>query len=71
MGGESREFCQKLMKANKLYTRQEIDAMSNEVGGSVWLMRGGWYTKPDTTIHVPHCRHEWQSNLVRKGQTRK
>lgn len=71
VGGESREFCQKLMKANKLYTRQEIDAMSNEVGGSVWLMRGGWYTKPDTTIHVPHCRHEWQSNLVRKGQIRK
>jgi hypothetical protein len=71
VGGVSREFCVKLMDAQKLYTRAEIDNMSNEVGGSVWMMRGGWYTKPDTTIHVPHCRHEWQSNLVKKGSTRK
>jgi hypothetical protein len=71
LGGVSREFCVKLMDAQLLYTRAKIDAMSNEVGGSVWMMRGGWYTKPDTTIHVPHCRHEWQSNLVKKGSTRK
>jgi hypothetical protein len=71
VGGVSREFCVKLMEAGKLYTRAEINAMSNEAGGSVWMMRGGWYTKPDTTIHVPHCRHEWQSNLVKKGSTRK
>ena len=71
VGGVSREFCVKLMEAGKLYTRAEINNMSNEAGGSVWMMRGGWYTKPDTTIHVPHCRHEWQSNLVKKGSTRK
>ena len=71
VGGVSRDFCVKLMEAGKLYTRAEINNMSNEAGGSVWMMRGGWYTKPDTTIHVPHCRHEWQSNLVKKGSTRK
>jgi len=62
----SRTFCKDLLNLDKLYTRDEIEAISAETGRDVWSMRGGWYTKPGTTIHIPHCRHLWQQNIVTK-----
>ena len=62
----SRDFCKELLAKEKLYTREEIEAISAEAGMDVWMMRGGWYTKPGTTIHVPKCRHIWQQNIVTK-----
>jgi len=62
----SRDFCKELLAKEKLYTREEIEAISAEAGEDVWMMRGGWYTKPGTTIHIPHCRHIWQQNIVTK-----
>jgi DNA-binding MarR family transcriptional regulator len=60
----SRPFCKYLIKANKMYSRSEIEQMSARLGYSVWDRRGGWYTIPDTNIHSPSCRHEWKSNIV-------
>jgi hypothetical protein len=67
-GGESREFCVRMLKMEKLYTRDEIDQMSAILGYSVWLRRGGWYTVPNTDppLHIPHCRHEWKQRIVRR-----
>jgi len=62
----SREFCKYLVTANKFYTRTDIEAMSARLGYSVWDRRGGWYTKPNTNIHSPSCRHEWRSNIVKR-----
>jgi DNA-binding Lrp family transcriptional regulator len=62
----SREFCQTLMKLNKLYTRQDIDQMSSIMGFSVWDRRGGWYTKPNTDLARPSCRHIWNQQIVRR-----
>jgi DNA-binding Lrp family transcriptional regulator len=62
----SREFCQTLMKLNKLYTRQDIDEMSSIMGFSVWDRRGGWYTKPNTDLARPSCRHIWNQQIVRR-----
>ena len=62
----SRTFCKDLLNLDKLYTRDEIESISAETGRDVWSMRGGWYTKPGTTIHIPHCRHLWQQNIVTK-----
>lgn len=70
----SREFCLELLAesedrkaTNSLWTRQELEAMSNEMedgyADNVWENRGGWYTKPGTDIHVPHCRHQWVQNI--------
>ena len=62
----SRDFCRQLIGLNRYYTRTEIDTISSRVDRDVWKERGGWYTIPDTTIHINHCRHAWNSKLVRK-----
>jgi len=60
----SRPFCVEMMNANKLYSRSEIEQLSARLGYSVWDRKGGWYTKPNTNIHLESCRHEWKSNIV-------
>jgi len=63
---KNRAFCKALLNLNKLYTRDEISKISQRVGRNVWIKRGGWYTKPGTDIHLPYCRHQWASILVKK-----
>jgi hypothetical protein len=60
----SRPFCKNLLKANKMYTRSEIELMSARLGYSVWDRAGGWWTKKGTDINSPSCRHRWVSNIV-------
>ena len=69
----SRDFCQRMIRLNRVYTRQEIDQISgilareyNEPGYSAWKRRGGWMTIKGTTQHVPYCRHIWQPQLLRR-----
>jgi len=62
----SRDFCRQLIGLNRYYTRTEIDTISSRVDRDVWKERGGWYTIPDTDVHINHCRHAWNSKLVRK-----
>lgn len=61
----SREFCKKEIKKNKHYTRQEIEALENDLGTNVWLTRGGWWTNKDTGVTSTSCRHIWQQVLLR------
>lgn len=60
----NRPFCAKLMELDRLYTRKEIETISERLGYSVWDRRGGWYTTPGTDTHRPYCRHNWMSNVV-------
>jgi len=62
----SREFCQTMMSIGKLYSKEEIQALSNGQGTDVWRYRGGWYHNPNTDVNVPSCRHTWNQVLVRK-----
>lgn len=62
----SREFCTKLIKANKIFTRQQIEQISSTVGWDVWTKRGGWYTQKGGAVTTPFCRHVWVQNVVRK-----
>ena len=62
----SRQFCERLMDLNRLYTRDEINTISGRVDRDVWRYRGGWYTNPDTQASTPWCRHEWIQQLVVK-----
>ena len=62
----SREFCRRMISLNKMYTRSEIDTISARVGEDVWKYRGGWYTIPGTTDHIHHCRHIWNSKVVKR-----
>ena len=67
----SREFCVKMIGANKLYTRAEIDQLNNDAStkgynDDVFKYKGGWQTIEGTVTHIPSCRHFWESVLVKK-----
>ena len=62
----SRQFCERLLGLNRLYTKDEINTISGRVDRDVWRYRGGWYTNPDTQVSTPWCRHEWIQQLVVK-----
>ena len=61
----SREFCVKLLDANKLYSRAQIEQISKIVGWDVWNFRGGWWTRKGGEARTPFCRHIWQANVVK------
>lgn len=61
----SRDFCRRLIKLNRLYTRAEIEQISARLGYSVFDRRGGWWTMPNGE-HSPSCRHRWFSQVVIK-----
>lgn len=56
----SRPFCKKLIQLDRLYTRAEIETISNRLGYSVFDRGGGFWGDR------PSCRHEWKRNLVIK-----
>jgi ribosomal protein S25 len=60
----SRPFCKNLIRADKFYSRSEIEQMSARLGYSVWDRGGGWWTKKGTNTHSVSCRHEWKTNIV-------
>lgn len=62
----NRAFCARLMALNRLYTREDIDALSKRLGYDVWKYRGGWYKRPDG-VNIPHCRHTWKPVIVRRS----
>ena len=67
----SRDFCVKMLEANKLYDRSEIDALQNDMDSdqfnqSVWRYRGGWYHNPDLNVNTPQCRHYWKSVITKR-----
>ena len=55
----SREFCVKLINANKEYTREKIENLSNEFNTNVWLYRGGFWN--DGKEINPYCGHIWKA----------
>lgn len=62
----SRPLCEMLYKGGNslLFTREEIQNISNQLGYSVFQLCGGWYRNPNTGITTPFCRHEWKRNVV-------
>ncbi len=61
----SREFCAKLLNANKMYSRAQIEQISKIVGWDVWNFRGGYWTRKGGAVTTPFCRHIWESKLVK------
>lgn len=50
---KNRAFCHRLVRANKLYSREDIQKMSEIFGYDVWTYCGG-----------RNCRHKWNTNKV-------
>ena len=68
----SRPLCDMLYKDGNslLFTREEIQNISNQLGYSVFQLCGGWYRNPNTGRTTPFCRHEWRRNVVVEKTTR-
>jgi hypothetical protein len=60
----TRPFCRKMIQLDRLYSRQDIESISERLGYSVWNRRGGFWNNNGTI--EPHCRHLWKSNIVVK-----
>lgn len=61
---KSRAFCERLYGLKRVYSRDDINAISSRVNRNVWLYRGGWYNNPKTKRKTPWCRHEWVQQIV-------
>jgi DNA-binding MarR family transcriptional regulator len=61
---QSRPLCQKLYNSGLYFTREEIQNISDQLGYSVFLLCGGYYTNPNTGNTTPYCRHQWVRNVV-------
>lgn len=74
-----REFCKKMMQANKLYRKEDILQMNKAgindgfgLGGtnnySIWLYKGGG--KMSSKFPQGTCRHKWQREIyLKKGSS--
>jgi DNA-binding MarR family transcriptional regulator len=62
----SRPFCVGLIEMNKVYTRAEIEQVSQRLGYSVWQRRGGFYYNTRTKVTTPYCRHRWVEQVLIK-----
>lgn len=56
----TRPFCIKLIQLDRLYTRAEIESISQRVGYSVFDRKGGFWGDKE------ECRHRWLSHVVIK-----
>lgn len=61
----NRPFCAKLLQLNRLYSRADIEDISQKLGYSVFDRKGGFWRHKDGTT-TPYCRHKWKSNVVVK-----
>lgn len=61
----NRPFCARMLKLaeTKLWSRADIENISERLGYSVWDRRGGWFTEPNGN-HRPYCRHRWDVKIV-------
>lgn len=62
---KNRPFCARMLELakTKLWSRSDIENISERLGYSVWDRRGGWFTEPNGN-HRPYCRHKWQVKIV-------
>jgi len=60
----SRPFCQKMVKLDRFYSRQDIQKISGILGYNVFERVGGYWN--DGGIIKKHCRHFWKANIVIK-----
>jgi hypothetical protein len=62
---KNRPFCARMLELaeTKLWSRSDIENISERLGYSVWDRRGGWFTEPNGN-HRPYCRHSWNVKIV-------
>jgi hypothetical protein len=66
-GGRTRPFCSELIDANRFYSREDINTMSNGFSNlPVFDYAGGYYSNPETGETSPFCRHSFYMIFVER-----
>lgn len=60
----TRPFCRKLVSLDRMYSRTDIEQISQRVGYSVFDRAGGFWNNNGKI--EDSCRHEWRANVVIK-----
>jgi phage portal protein BeeE len=63
----TRQFCRKMIASSetKLWTSEDIQAISMREDRNVWMRRGGFWTRKGTDVTTSYCRHSWESVIVK------
>lgn len=65
----SRAFCKKLCETPKLFSREDIQSMTEIFGYDIFKYSGGFYHNSDTGKTTNYCRHYFKRvSVVRKGK---
>lgn len=61
----SRDFCRALVgfSASRVWSREDIDKISNRIGYNAFAYRGGWYYNDKLERAYPYCRHIWKQEI--------
>ncbi len=61
----SRDFCKALVgfSQNKVWSREDINGISNRLGYNSFRYRGGWYYNDKLDRATPYCRHIWKQEI--------
>lgn len=64
----TREFCKRMVNAsqNFVWDATQITQISLEENRNVWLRGGGFWTRKDTKVTTPYCRHEWEQVVIKE-----
>lgn len=64
----SRPFCRKMVELSqsKVWSRSQIEQISQRVGYSVWDREGGFWNQGKGKGVSAHCRHQWVSQVLIK-----
>lgn len=66
----TRPFCREMVKASnsRVWDATQITQRSLEENRNIWLRGGGFWTRKDTKVTTPYCRHEWEQVVIKERE---
>lgn len=63
----TREFCRRMVRESnkRVWTSEQIQAISMAEDRNVWMRRGGFWTRKGTNVTTSYCRHAWESVVIK------
>jgi hypothetical protein len=63
----TREFCRRMVRESnrRVWTSEQIQAISMDENRNVWMRRGGFWTRKGTNVTTAYCRHAWESVVIK------
>lgn len=64
----TREFCKRMVNESKsrVWDSAQIQQIGMAEDRNVWLRRGGFWTRKDSNITTPYCRHVWEQVVIKE-----